>query len=61
MPPKLISIADAADRLSCGTRTIRGWIAEGRLTAYRVGPRLIRIDVAELDRLLRPIPNATAA
>ena len=26
-----------------------------RLTAYRVGPRLINVDLAELDRLQQPV------
>jgi excisionase family DNA binding protein len=39
-------------------RTLRNWIAEGRLTAYRIGDKLIRIDRAELDALIRPIPTA---
>ncbi len=35
--------------------TLRRWIAEGRLPAYRVGPRLIRVDLADLDALARPV------
>jgi excisionase family DNA binding protein len=39
-------------------KTVRRWIAAGRLTAYRFGPRLLRIDPDELDALLQPIPTA---
>jgi hypothetical protein len=39
-------------------KTIRNWIAAGRLTGYRVGPKLIQVDLDELDRLIRPVPTA---
>lgn len=51
---RLIGIPAAADRADVCTRTIRRWIADGRLT----GPKLIKIDVDELDRLIRPVPAA---
>jgi excisionase family DNA binding protein len=47
----LISLAEAADRLDVSTRTLRRYIAAGRFTGYRVGPRLIKIDPTELDQL----------
>lgn len=53
-----ISIAEAADYLGVSTKTIRRYIAAGRLTGYRTGPRLLRVDKTELDALLRPIPTA---
>lgn len=61
-PPRvLIDLTDAAAALHCSQRTIRRRIASGELTGYRFGKRLIRIDAAELDTLLRPIPNAVSA
>ncbi|WP_338538170.1 hypothetical protein N5P18_15635 [Janibacter terrae] len=33
-------------------------IAEGTLTGYRLGPRTIRVDLNEVDKLLRPIPSS---
>ena len=53
-----ISLADAAEYLGVSTKTIRRYIASGRLTGYRTGPRLLRVDMTELDALLRPIPTA---
>ena len=47
----LISLAEAADRIDVSTRTLRRYIAAGRLTGYRVGPRLIKIDPTELAQL----------
>jgi excisionase family DNA binding protein len=55
---RLIGIPAAADRADVCTRTIRRWIADGRLTGWRTGPKLIKIDVDELDRLIRPVPAA---
>ncbi len=57
---RLASLADAAEYASISTKTIRRRIACGDLTAYRLGPRLIRVDLTELDAMLRPIPTASA-
>ena len=51
---ELLTIAEAAKTLKVSTVTIHRWLKQGRLTAYRVGPRAIRIDRAELSRLLTP-------
>ena len=56
-----VSIAAAADTLGVSTKTIRRYIADGRLTACRMGPRLIRVDMTEVDALLSPIPTAQAS
>lgn len=53
-PTHFVTVPDGAARHGVHPQTIRRWIAEGRLTAYRLGPRLIRLDVRELDSLLRP-------
>jgi excisionase family DNA binding protein len=59
-PPTYESIAEAASRTGVSTKTIRRRIAEGKLTGYRFGPHLIRLNPAEVDNLLRPIPGAAA-
>jgi excisionase family DNA binding protein len=58
---RLESLEVAAEYVSCSTSTIRRFIADGRLVGYRVGPRLLRVDLNELDGLLRPIPAARPA
>ncbi|WP_255800945.1 helix-turn-helix domain-containing protein [Mycobacteroides abscessus] len=50
-PRRLVSVAAAADHLDVCSRTVRRYVAAGRLTAYRIGPRLIKIDMAELEQL----------
>ncbi len=49
--------AEAADHLGCTDRTIRNLISRGQLRGYRLGTRAVRVDCAELDALLRPIPT----
>ncbi len=56
---QLVSIAEAAAHASCNPRTIRRRIADGSITGYRMGPRIIRVDLAELDNLLTAIPTAS--
>ncbi len=55
-----VTIAEAAVRLGVNPKTLRRRIADGTLTGHRVGPRLIRLDPAEVDALLRVIPSAAA-
>ncbi len=49
----------AAKRFDCSERTIRRMIANGELTGYRVGKRLVRVDAAEVDQLAHVIPTVS--
>jgi excisionase family DNA binding protein len=53
-----VSLADAAEHVGVTTRTLRRWIAAGTLPAYRVGPRLVRVNLDDLEELMRPIAAA---
>lgn len=55
---RLVSTTEAADYIGCHPLTIRRRIADGTLTGYRMGPRMLRVDLDELDAALRPIPTA---
>ena len=57
-PKRLASIRVAAEHADVCTRTIRRWIADGRLTGWRTGPKLVKVDLDELDRTIRPVPAA---
>ena len=48
---RLRDLTEAADYLGVTTRTIRRYIAEGRIAAYRVGDRLIRVDMGDVEAL----------
>lgn len=50
------SLADAAQRTGISTRTLRRYIADGKLIAYRCG-RLIRLDPNDMDRIMVRVPN----
>lgn len=52
---QLVSLTDGADSINVSTRTLRRYIAAGRLSAYRVGPRLIMVDLNELDDVLQRV------
>jgi excisionase family DNA binding protein len=58
--PELIGLKQAGERCNVDYRTVRRWIAAGRLNAIRVGPRLIKVDVAELDKIMRPVGGNAA-
>jgi excisionase family DNA binding protein len=54
------SLEEAASYLGCNIRTIRRRIAAGELTGYRLGSRIIRVDLEEVNALLEPIPTVKA-
>ncbi|ULN38850.1 helix-turn-helix domain-containing protein [Mycolicibacterium smegmatis] len=56
LPPRP-SIQQAAAYLGVDPKTIRRYIAQGRIKAARVGPRLIRVDRESLLALAKPIGN----
>lgn len=49
------NVKEAAARSGLSEATIYRWISEGRLPAYRMGPRQIRINKDDLSALLTPI------
>lgn len=54
---RLASIQQAAEYAAISPKTLRRRVADGSITGYRAGPRLIRVDLNEVDRLLTPIPT----
>ena len=55
---RLSSIPDAAEQYGVHHQTIRRYISAGRITGYRFGPRMLRVDLDELDALMRPLATA---
>ena len=55
--PKLVSLAVAADFIAVNPKTIRRRISDGTIKAYRFGPRVLRVDLDEITKKLRPIPT----
>ena len=57
--PIMLSIRQVAARWSCSIDSVRCKIAAGELAALRLGPKLIRVPIAEVvrveqDALTRP-------
>lgn len=52
------SLQEAAVYMGVTDRTIRQWIAEGRITGYRINARLIRVDLNEVDSAMEPFGGA---
>ena len=50
-----VDLTFAAEYLGVSVQSVRRRIAEGRLKAYRVGPRAIRVNLTDLDALKQPI------
>ena len=56
-PRRWASLAVAADHLAVSEKTLRRMIAAGDVRGYRVGSRLVRVDMNELDALASPLPT----
>jgi excisionase family DNA binding protein len=61
MGSKKISIQEVAEQFDVSPRTIRRYIASGRLTAHRVGPRIIRLDAEQAREQLLGQPIGPGA
>lgn len=56
--PAYVGIPEAAAYLDVDHKTIRRLIAAKRLPGYRLGNRIIKIKVADLDAVLVPMGGA---
>jgi excisionase family DNA binding protein len=52
---RMISINEAAEQCGVDHQTIRRLISDHELPAVRVGKRVIRIDPADLEHILKPV------
>lgn len=56
-----VPLSVAAPRAGVAVSTLRRWIREGRLPAVRVGAKAIRVSVADIDALTRPVNDGGSA
>lgn len=49
-----LSVGEAAERLGVSGSTIWRWVGQGRLPAYRVGPRRLKLKVADVAAAVVP-------
>ncbi len=57
---RLVGISVGAEYADVSTKTMRRWIASGKVPGFRAG-RLIKVDLNDVDAALRPIPTAGGA
>jgi excisionase family DNA binding protein len=50
----LLTLTEAATLLKVSVVTLRRWIKQGRLPAYHVGPRKVRIKRSDLTKAFTP-------
>ena len=50
----LVTVHDAAEMFGVHHNTIRKLIREKRITAYRMGYRILRVDPAEIVEAMKP-------
>lgn len=60
LAPDLTPVSRAAEYLQCSEKTVRRSVAAGQLTGYRIGKRMLRVDMREVRALARAIPTAQA-
>jgi len=63
MPQRYLSPAQVAEMLGVSRSTVLRLLRSGTLTSIRVGPRTIRVSLAELERFMeaRTVPSAGVA
>ena len=56
-----LSVAESAAYLGVDPMTIRNMLKDGRLRAWTLGPRVLRIRLSDLDSALSPYGGVHAA
>jgi hypothetical protein len=55
----LVPLMEAAARAGVNHQTLRRRINDGSLTAFRFGPRLLKVSLVEVEALFKPVSNAS--
>ncbi len=53
VPGPLLTVKEAAQMLGVSTRTVYGWIKDGRIPSIRLGPKLLRVPLERLMDMMR--------
>jgi excisionase family DNA binding protein len=54
----LLTMREVAELLRVSEVTVARWLKQGRLPAYRVGPRAVRVRRVDVERLMEPLDPA---
>ncbi|MGI5952070.1 MAG: helix-turn-helix domain-containing protein [Brooklawnia sp.] len=52
------TLDESAEYLGVTTTTLRRWISQGILPAYRFASRTLRLRLEDIDAMARRVPNA---
>lgn len=55
--PEFITVETVRQILSCSERTVRGWIADGTLPAFKAG-RMVRIRRSDALAIFKPMTRS---
>ena len=61
IPDDFVTVAEAAALLRVAPSTIRRWIRQGTVPAYRIGPRRVALKRGELSALVSPTAETESA
>lgn len=53
----LASLPECAEYMGVSEASVRRWIRDGKLPALRIGGKLIRVRVSDLEALCVPVPH----
>lgn len=51
---------EVAEHLRCSTKTVDRLVDSGTITAYPIGPRMVRFDIEEIDQQMLAGTQETA-
>jgi excisionase family DNA binding protein len=60
-PAEPVSKLKAAQYLGVDERSVERYIERGQLRSWKIRPKLVRLDMAEVRALLVPVPSAADA
>lgn len=56
-PIDLVSVAEAAERYNVNPRTIYRLIESGKIRPFRIGTKVVRVDIIQTDALFQGTDN----
>jgi excisionase family DNA binding protein len=59
--PRWATVGEAAEYLRCCTRTTKTLIAEGKLTGYRLGRKMVLVDLNQVDEYVQSTSSTKSA
>ena len=56
---RFLSVSEVADYLGCDRITVQNMLRDGRLKAYTLGTRMLRIRLSDIESALQPYGGVT--